>query len=324
MLTNPAVPLRTRIDPQTCFYIILNAGSGCNDVTETCGIIEHTLTTAGRRFELTVVENPARLSDIAQQTLARAQQHDGIVVVGGGDGAINAVVQTMLHSDCPLGVLPQGTFNYFSRAHGIPSDTAAAVRALLDAHITAAQVGLVNNHAFLVNASLGLYPQLLEDREAYKQQYGRSRLVALVSGFATILHQHRQLRIVLETAGQARKIRTPTLFVGNNPLQLSQIGIPLEQALATGELAAITPKPVGTLSLLWLMLRGAFGQLGDADNVTSFAFRQLKVKPAHYYPRSRIKVATDGETFWLDTPLEFRVSPKPLYLLTPAQPQPIA
>ena len=30
---------------------------------------------------------------------------------------------------------------------------------------------------FLVNASLGLYPQLLQDREAFKQQFGRHQLV---------------------------------------------------------------------------------------------------------------------------------------------------
>ena len=49
------------------------------------------------------------------------------------------------------------------------------------------QVGLLNDRPFLVNASLGLYPQLLEDREAFKQKFGRSRLVALWSGLVTLM-----------------------------------------------------------------------------------------------------------------------------------------
>jgi len=46
----------------------------------------------------------------------------------------------------------------------------AATRALLTAEIQPAQVGFVNDRIFLINASVGLYPQLLEDREAFKQR----------------------------------------------------------------------------------------------------------------------------------------------------------
>ena len=35
------------------------------------------------------------------------------------------------------------------------------------------QVAAVNERIFLVNASVGLYPGLLEDREAYKARFGR-------------------------------------------------------------------------------------------------------------------------------------------------------
>ena len=49
------------------------------------------------------------------------------------------------------------------------------------------QVAGVNDRVFLVNASLGLYPDLLEDREAYKARFGRSRWVAFVAGCATLL-----------------------------------------------------------------------------------------------------------------------------------------
>ena len=117
--------------------------------------------------------------------------------------------------------------------------------------------------------------------------------------------------------GASRTVRTPTLFVGNNPLQLQQIGIPGVAALEQGALVAITLKPVGTLAMLWLMLRGAFGQLGQADNVFSFGFKQLTVQPAAPMRKRRVKVATDGEVFWLNAPLVFDTWPDPLLLLKP-------
>jgi diacylglycerol kinase family enzyme len=96
---------------------------------------------------------------------------------------------------CAMGVVPQGTFNYFARTHGIPADPTAAVRLLLRTSVVPVQVAGINDRVFLVNASLGLYPELLEDREAYKARFGRSRWVAFVAGCATLLRAQRRLRL---------------------------------------------------------------------------------------------------------------------------------
>lgn len=322
MLASPAPP--PAVNLQAPLHIIFNAASGRNDNEASLTILREMLAVAKRSYHLTLVDNPAKLAEIARNTVAEAQKQGGIVVVAGGDGAISSVAQHVLGSGCPLGILPHGTFNYFARTHGIPCDIPEAVALLLNGQAGPVQVGLVNGRIFLVNASLGLYPKLLEDREAYKKQFGRSRMVALGAGLVSVLQQHRPLRIMLEHAGKTRDLRTPMLFIGNNALQLQQIGLPLDEALAQGQLAAIVPKPVGTRALLGLMLRGALGQLGEADNVTSFSFSQMVVKPRQFYPSRRIKVAMDGEIFWLTTPLEFRVSPEPLYLLKPPDGYPSA
>lgn len=64
---------------------------------------------------------------------------------------------------------------------------------------------------------------------------------------------------------------------------------------------------IGLPAMLWLLLRGALGQLGEAHNVVNFAFERLTVRP---YGRARIKVAVDGEVDWLNAPLVFRVAPE--------------
>lgn len=310
------------VRPDAPFVIVFNAGSGRRDAVAARAEMEGVLSGAGRPFRVQAVEHPERLRQLAAQAVSEARQAGGVVVAAGGDGTINAVAQAALGSGCPLGVLPQGTFNYFSRAHGIPSDTTEATRLLLTARPQPVQVGLVNERVFLVNASLGLYPQLLEDREAWKQQFGRTRLVALGAGLATLLRAHRQLQLVIELPGAVRRIRTPTLFVGNNRLQLEQIGIEQARVLEAGRLAAITLRPVGTLEMLGLLVRGALGRLGEADQVMSAGFEHMSVRPALPYGRRRIKLATDGEVLWMRTPLDFRVAPQPLWLLKPDEPPP--
>lgn len=300
---------------QAPFFIVLNTGSGRSDARDVQSTIQRILDEAGRRYELMPVDDGRQLPTIAQQAVARAREQGGVVVAAGGDGTLSAVAQVVLGSGLPFGILPQGTFNYFGRTYGIAQDTALATRCLLAARPQAVQVGLVNDRLFLINASLGLYPQLLEDREAYKKRYGRSRVVALWSALMTLARAHRQLSVQLEHQGQTRTLRTPTIVVGNNALQLEQIGIAEADALRQGQLVAMGVRPVGTLALYGLVLRGWLSRLGDADHVFSFGFESLTVRVGR--SRRRIKVALDGEIHWLDTPLTFRVSEHPLQLLVP-------
>ena len=305
------------VAPSAPIFVVLNVSSGSQDAVAARAIIEGVLGEAGREHRVIPVANPADLQAIARRTVDEARACSGVVVAAGGDGTINAVAQATLGSGCPFGVLPQGTFNYTSRAHGIPATTADAARLLVTARAHPVQVGFVNDRAFLVNASLGLYPKLLEDREAHKRQFGRSRLVAFCSGLIVLLRERRQLRLLIEQGGETRALRTPTLFVGNNRLQLEQLGIAHAPMLDQGSLVAITLRPVGTLTMLGLLARGAFGQLGEADSVDSFAFKRITVTPGRRRSRRGVKVATDGEIAWLQAPIEFRIAPDPLYLLKP-------
>jgi hypothetical protein len=124
-----------------------------------------------------------------------------------------------------------------------------------------------------------------------------------------------RLEIVAD-AGPPEILRTSTLFVGNNRLQLDRIGLePAHvEALSRGRLAGVSIRPAGLWKMAALALRGALGRLRDADQVRSFVFERLRVVPRGL---RRIKVATDGEVVWMSTPLVFEVGPEPLLLLVP-------
>ena len=299
------------------FFIVMNAASGHNDSGDERRVVADVLTAAGRQFEFFEIDQPASIAAVCAKAVALAQAQQGVVVAAGGDGTINAVAAAVLRSNCPFGVLPQGTFNYFGRANAIPQDSRAAATALLGASVSPVSVGEVNGRVFLVNASLGLYPQLLEHREAWKKQFGRRRVVAFASGLATIFKARGQLQLDVELAGTTKSVRTPTLFVGNNSLQLTQVGIDQAQtdSVNAGALAGITVRPIGTLALLGLLARGVIGRLGDAENIDSFSFRRLRVAVRG---KRRIKVATDGEVVWMTLPLVFQVADTPHLLMVPA------
>lgn len=308
------------IDPASSLQFIVNAAAGSSDAEAKREVIEAALQAGGRRGDLLFCD-PAELSHMSYQAATRATATRTAVVAVGGDGTLNTVAQAAHAAGCAMGVVPQGTFNYFARTHGIPADPADAVRQLLCSVPAPVQVAGINDRVFLVNASLGLYPDLLEDREAYKARFGRSRWVAFLAGCATLLRAQRRLRLRIEMGGKARDMQTLTLFVGNNRLQLQQLGAEPEDTLAgtpgDGTMAALVLRPIGTRSMLGLMLHGAMGRLGEAAGVERFEFQHLVVRPTLPQSRSGVKVAFDGEVTLMRAPLEFRVLAKPLYLLKP-------
>lgn len=308
---------RPAFDASAPLQFVINGSAGSSDTEATHESIRSTLQSAGRTGRFWFA-GPGELERVASDAEALARQDHSAVVAVGGDGTINTVAQVTHATGGTMGVIPQGTFNYFAREHGSPTDTADAVRWLLSAQPQPTQVSAINDRLFLVNASLGLYPELLQDRERWQARFGRSRVISLGAAAATLLRARSPLRLRVEWEQRKREIRTLTLFVGNNQLQLEQLGL-VDDAVPERDQAphitAVILRPIGALAMLSLMLRGAMGQLGSADGVEHFPFQNLVIQPGSRLRRKRVKVAYDGEVAWMRSPIVIRVLPTPLWLL---------
>lgn len=297
-------------------FIVLNAASGRAGEQDREQAVMAMLEASGRAFRFIPCETeglPAACERAAQLAAAQA----GVLVAVGGDGTVNCAAQAALRNGCPLGVVAQGTFNLFAREHGLPQELEQGVRALLDGAVEPVQVGLVNERVFLANAAVGLYPKLLEDRENAKQQLGRRRRwVAVAAGLVSLLDWRWQMTLDAELDGHFTRLRTPSLFVCNNRTQLRRVGIGDEVTgqVGLGRMAALVAHPLGTWGKLKLLLRAVFGRLGDARELDCLSLRSLDVSARS---ARKLKVATDGEVQWMQLPLRFAVSPRPLLLLLP-------
>jgi diacylglycerol kinase family enzyme len=99
-----------------------------------CATLQAGCAEVERPLHLLEFQDAQRLGAIAREDVCQAQQCAGIVVAAGGGGTTDTVVQAARESGRAFGVLPQGAVNCSSRTHGIPSDTAAALKVLLAGH----------------------------------------------------------------------------------------------------------------------------------------------------------------------------------------------
>ncbi|MFO7820400.1 MAG: YegS/Rv2252/BmrU family lipid kinase [Halanaerobacter sp.] len=84
--------------------------------------------------------------------------HYDAVVVAGGDGSMNEVINALLKQelDIPLGVIPAGTANDFARQLKMPDNIKKAVGAITQENIQEVDIGKVNNQYFADVCAAGL------------------------------------------------------------------------------------------------------------------------------------------------------------------------
>lgn len=307
-------------------FIVLNAGSGDKNAETVANKLAEIFYAAKQPYELFLCRRPGDISDMTKKAVELASHRHGVVVAAGGDGTIRYIAQAVLAVGLPFGIVPLGTFNYFARDQGVPQEVEQAAEALMtgmrEGNERQVQVGQLNDEVFLVNASLGLYPQLLADREVFKKQHGRSRMVAKWAALVTILKRDIKMRLRIEHTGGEQKsgesvIPASTIFVGNNSLQLHDVGLASEsQHVKNGQLAIIALPPMTIFKRIAFAFRGMLGLLRKAPELTHFACRQLVVEPLRLR-KPYVKVAMDGEVSQMRPPLTFRVGPQCLRLVVP-------
>jgi YegS/Rv2252/BmrU family lipid kinase len=252
-------------------------------------------------------------SDVAQ--LAREMISEGatMILAGGGDGTINGVASALVDTNTVLGVLPLGTLNHFAKDLDIPDDLEAAVRALSAGSVKTVDVGQVNNHVFLNNSGVGLYPAIVHQREV-RQKEGASKWPAAIGATLRALARYRLLTIRIVTAEGQRWIRrTPIVFVGNNEYKLEGVGIPTRSRLDGGKLCLYIPHPEKRLKLLWFSFRALFGRPRASDEFDMALTPELRIDSHH----RRLRISIDGEVTQLTTPLHYRVRPASLKVMAP-------
>ena len=79
------------------------------------------------------------------------------IVVAGGDGTINTVVNGMIKNgiDLPLAIFPSGTANDFAYYFDLPNDIKTMTKIATEENYTYADVGVVNDKYFVNVAALG-------------------------------------------------------------------------------------------------------------------------------------------------------------------------
>lgn len=273
------------------------------------GAVDRAMAIFGPRAELRAFSG-----DPADEATRALRDGFRIVVAAGGDGTVAGVAHALAGTGAALAVLPMGTFNYFARGLKMPEDPEGAARAILDGAPHDIAVGTLNGRVFLNNVSIGLYPAILEEREATYARYGRYRILAHIASLRTILRFQRPYRMELLQDETRHSIRTPMLFVARSAYQLDQFGLEGGQAISDDRFVlflAHQQTRLGFLRLAWKLIRR---KVDHGRDVLVSTPRKLAVAVRG---RRRISVALDGEKLKMRLPLRIQIADHQLQVILP-------
>ena len=297
-------------NPPAAFAVVLNVRSGCGHGDEQAAKLTELFAAHGAAIEVFCAQDGSEIVAAARRAIATRPT---AVVAAGGDGTVSAVASCLRGSGIPLAVLPMGTLNHFARDLGIPADVEAAVGAIATGKRVGIDVGEVNDRAFINNASLGIYPDIVRDRERQQRRLGRGKYWAMLWATGRVLRRSPFLKLHLEIDGRSCLCRSPFVFIGNNDYVMEGFNIGMRSSLRDGCLSIYTTRRRTRWGLLTLAFRALFGRLQQTDDFSTERAAELRIDSR----RRWLLVATDGEVTAMETPLRFRVLPRALDVIVP-------
>jgi diacylglycerol kinase family enzyme len=192
-------------------FIVLNPASGKNAAEPISEAISRYFTSSQIDYEIYETSKEDKPGDIVR---ARLSDHFDLVVAAGGDGTVSAVIDGLIGTSIPLGIIPAGTGNLIAHELNIPLEIEDAVALIAGAHksrkIDAMRIG---KRVYVLNASLGISASVAGGTtRKNKSRFGR------IAYFWTVILKIVTLRsryLVVAVDGKALKYRAVEVAIFN-------------------------------------------------------------------------------------------------------------
>ena len=140
------------MDKKVCITFIVNPISGNHNKEEILKMIEEVIDNSRFKTDIRITEHAGHAAEIARRCAAEGIE---IVVAVGGDGTVNEVARSLIHTETALGIIPCGSGNGLARHLCIPMNPRKAMEIINFCQIEAFDYGVINDIPFFCTCGMG-------------------------------------------------------------------------------------------------------------------------------------------------------------------------
>lgn len=249
-----------------------------------------------------------RREELSEQIRAHADSVD-LVIIGGGDGTLNAAAPGLAETGLPLAILPLGTANDLARTLGIPLDITEAAKLAVGGEVRRIDLGEVNGVPYFNVASIGLSVELA--RTLTRDMKKRWGTLGYAVAAVRVLRRMAPFSAWISVNGETHRVKSVQIGVGNGRHYGGGMTVEETAAVDDGRLDVYSIDVRGWWELPLLYPAFRRGRHGTWKNVHTWDTQEVEIRTRHPRP-----VNTDGD-ITTQTPARFRVLPGAVAVVCP-------
>lgn len=250
------------------------------------------------------IDKPTRIADL----IAEHGGESDVIVLGGGDGTLNAAAAALVEADRPFGILPLGTANDLARTLEIPEDV-EAITVIAEGRAHPIDLGRVNGSLFFNVATFGLGAEVARYHRGERKR--RWRIFSYLLSFVDAFKAMRPFAARVTCDGTTERVRTVQVSVGNGRHYGGGMTVAEDAEIDDGWLRLFYVRPFRPwdVAALFLALRAGRHHLFRLSEVRMA--REITVET-----KRPMDVSADGE-FKVKTPARYQILPGAVRVLVP-------
>ena len=290
------------------FLFIINPISGTTRKHNITELIYSTLKTDRKKVKIVLTRYAGHATEIAKE--AAAQGIPNIISVG-GDGTMNEIASSLLHTKSNLGIIPMGSGNGLARHLGIPLEPKKAIHLLNNFDIKTIDSGMINSIPFFCTAGIGLDAHVTKVFDELPTRGLKTYIKAFIKTIRS--YKGDPLTILLDDTKEIKETYLISTFANANQYGNNAFIAPTA-SLSDQQLNLVLIKPVSFLGAIDKIIKLFSKKINQDPEIEYHFFKKLDIQrptegPAHI----------DGEPLMLGKHITVACVPNALQVIIPAQ-----
>lgn len=285
---------------------IINPISGVGSKRRIPKMIEQMCTVGNTSLEISFTEYPGHASELTREALDKGAS---CIIAVGGDGTVNEIARSMLHSNAVLGIVPKGSGNGLARELHIPMDAKRALDLIIKGHVSTIDCCKANGRIFFCTCGFGFDAAVSQKFANEKRRGSLTYIKNTVEEYLSYKPEAYELLI------DNRTIKEKAFLVacGNASQYGNNAFIAPHANIQDGEMDITILSPFTPLDIAPLAIQLFTKQIDRNSKIKTFKGKEVVIirqKPGVMH--------LDGEPIFVaDSRIDVSVIPKALNVLTP-------